>query len=209
MVNELIVCAAAFFQNKGRNVIAEKEFTMGISLDYRWMSVNEAKSLMNAMVSADILESKGGYLRPRFKESEVSVPIAYRPSAKLIASLTSIKTEKVTLIKDAAAVINDPTAVKNESLTPIKDPSTSIKDRSDVKKEPANVKKDQDDNVFSKMISMAEKAGMRRAGYIAACNSVQKKLDVDIEVAGVMILRDIGADVSNLYEKVRTSVLSK
>lgn len=167
MDNELIVCAAAFFQNKGRDVIAEKEFTMGISLDYRWMTVNEAKSLMNAMVSADVLESKGGYLRPKFKGSEVNVPIAYRPSAKLIASLTSIK------------------------------------------KEPEAVKKKQDDNVFSEMISMAEKAGMRRAGYIAACNALQKKLDVDIEVAGVMILRDIGSDVSSLYGRVRDSVLSK
>lgn len=167
MDNELIVCAAAFFQNKGRDVIAEKEFTMGVSLDYRWMSVNEAKSLINAMVSAGILESKGGYLRPKFKGSEISVPIAYRPSAKLIASVTSMK------------------------------------------KEPVTMKKEQGDNVFSEMISMAEKAGMRRAGYIAACNSIQKKLDIDIEVAGVMILRDIGADVSSLYERVRDSVLSK
>lgn len=173
MDNELIVCAAAFFQNKGRDVIAEKEFTMGISLDYRWMTVNEAKSLMNAMILADVLESKGGYLRPKFKGSEVNVPIAYRPSAKLMASLTTVKTE--------------PKAVRTE---------------------PA-VKKEQVDNVFSEMISMAEKAGMRRAGYIAACNSLQKKLDVDIEVAGVMILRDIGSDVSSLYEKVRDSVLSK
>ncbi len=195
MVNELVVCAAAFFQNKGRSVIAEKEFTMGISLDYRWMSVNEARSLMNAMVSANILESKGGYLRPKFKESEVSIPIAYRPSTKLIASLTSIKTDPVVEKKELVTSVEDPTTVTE-------DPATLIKDS-------VTVKKDQDDNVFSKMISMAEKAGMRRAGYIAACNSVQKKLDVDIEVAGVMILRDIGADVSDLYEKVRHSVLSK
>lgn len=167
MDNELIVCAAAFFQNKGRDVIAEKEFTMGISLDYRWMSVNEAKSLMKAMVSADVLESKGGYLRPKFKGSEINVPIAYRPSAQLISSITSMK------------------------------------------KEPTTVNKNKEDNVFSEMISMAEKAGMRRAGYIAACNSLQKKLDVDIEVAGVMILRDIGSDVSGLYGRVRDSILSK
>ena len=156
MDNELIVCAAAFFQNKGRDVIAEKEFTMGVSLDYRWMSVNEAKLLVKAMVSSNILESKDGYLRPKFKGSEINVPIAYRPSAKLIASITSIKNE------------------------------------------PVAIKKNQDDNVFSEMILMAEGSGMRRAGYIAACNSLQKKLDIDIEVAGVMILRDIGADVSTL-----------
>lgn len=160
MADELTVCATAFFRNKGRDVVTEKEFIMGISLDLRWMPVKESQALMDAMVSAGVLELKDGYLRPRFDGSALDVPVAYKPSKELIASLSS-KKEK---------------------------PQGGL---------------------FPEMISMAEKCGMRRAGYIAACNSLQKKLDIDIEVAGIVILRDMGADVSSLYERARDTVLKK
>lgn len=160
MADELTVCAAAFFRNKGRDVVAEKEFTMGISLDLRWMSVKESQALMDAMVSSGVLELKDSYLRPKFDGSGLEIPIAYRPSAELIGSL-------------------------------------------------ASKKKKTENGLFPEMVSMAEKSGMRRAGYIAACNALQKKLDVDIEVAGVIVLRDIGADVSSLYKKVYDAVLKK
>lgn len=168
MVDELTVCAAAFFRIKGKDIVAEKEFSMGISLDLRWMSVKEANALIKIMISSGVITLKDGYLRPAFDLSEIDVPMAYRPSANFVKKVL------------------------------------------DMHRESEPVKKTQDsDNVFSEMISMAEKSGMRRAGYVAACNSLSRKLGVDIEVAGVMILRDIGSDVSELYEKVRNAVISK
>lgn len=182
MTDELTICAAAFFRNKGRDVIAGKEFAMGLSLDLRWMSVKEAASLVRRMISSGVLESKDGYLRPKFDLSEVDVPMAYRPSKELIGSLKA----------DAEAPVG----------------GADRKDAAD--KGPAvNEKEGKDDNVFSEMLEIAEKSGMRRAGFIAQCNSLQKQLNIDIEVAGVMVLRDIGADVSGLYEKVREAVISK
>ena len=170
MVDEMTVCAAAFFRNKGRDVIAEKEFTMGVSLDLRWMTVKEAGALVNAMKSSGILELKDGYLRPRFSISEVEVPMAYRPSAGFIKKIVD--------------------------GTP--------------KSEPEPERKPQPDgNVFAEMMSMAEESGMRRAGFIAACNAMSKRLDVDIEVAGMMVLKSIGADVSHLYDRVRETVIGK
>jgi hypothetical protein len=168
MVDELTVCAAAFFRIKGKDIVAEKEFSMGISLDLRWMSVKEANALIKIMISSGVITLKDGYLRPAFDLSEIDVPMAYRPSANFVKKVL------------------------------------------DMHRESEPVKKTQDsDNVFSEMISMAEKSGMRRAGYVAACNSLSRKLGVDIEVAGVMILRDIGSDVSELYEKVRNAVINK
>ena len=162
MADELTVCAAAFFRNKGRDVVAEKEFTMGISLDLRWMSVKESKALMDAMVTSGVLELKDGFLRPKFDVSALDIPMAYRPSSELVSSVISGNK-----VKKAA------------------------------------------EGLFPEMVSMAERSGMRKAGYIAACNALQKKLDVDIEVAGVIVLRDIGADVSSLYGRVRDAVLKK
>ena len=182
MADELTICAAAFFRNKGRDVIAGKEFAMGLSLDLRWMSVKEAASLVRRMISSGVLESKDGYLRPKFDISEVDVPMAYRPSKGLIRSL-----------KTYAEAPVDGTDRKD------------VADRGPTMTE----KKGRGDNVFSEMLEMAERSGMRRAGFIAQCNSLQKQLNIDIEVAGVMVLRDIGADVSDLYGKVREAVIGK
>ncbi len=182
MVDELTICAAAFFRNKGREVIAGKEFAMGISLDLRWMTVNEAASLARRMISSGVLESKDGYLRPTFDISEVDIPMAYRPSTKLIESLKTVNDTPVKGPVKMDSVSKGPAVVKNEK---------------------------EDDNVFSEMFEMAKKSGMKRPEFIAKCNSLQKQLNIDIEVAGVMVLRDIGADVSSLYERVREAVLSK
>ncbi|MGI6471982.1 MAG: DUF2240 family protein [Candidatus Methanomethylophilaceae archaeon] len=168
MVEDMTVCAAAFFRSKGRDVIAEKEFTMGVSLDLRWMTVKEAGALVNAMKSAGILELKDGYLRPKFDISEVDVPMAYRPSPDFVKRIAGTPADS----------------------KPVETPQS-------------------EDNVFAEMMAIAEKSGMRRAGYIAACNLMQKKLDVDIEVAGMMVLRTIGADVSGLYGRVRETVIGK
>ena len=123
MVDELTVCAAAFFRIKGKDIVAEKEFSMGISLDLRWMSVKEANALIKIMISSGVITLKDGYLRPAFDLSEIDVPMAYRPSANFVKKVL------------------------------------------DMHRESEPVKKTQDsDNVFSEMISMAEKSGMRRAG---------------------------------------------
>lgn len=167
MVDELTVCAAAFFLNKGKDVIAKKEFTMGVSLDLRWMTVREAESLVKAMLSAGVLELKDDYLRPNFNTTDVDVPLAYRPSPDILKKIQEAPRSQKTVVKRS------------------------------------------DDNVLVDMIALAEKKGMRRAEYMAACNSIQKGLDVDIEVAGLMVLKNNDVDVSGFYDRVRKTVISK
>ncbi|MGI5964769.1 MAG: DUF2240 family protein [Candidatus Methanomethylophilaceae archaeon] len=157
-MSELEICAATFFRNKGKDVVTETEFVMTVSLDYRWMSGEDAKKLIAAMVSSGILERKDGYLRPA-REFTSELPVAYRPSKDLVASLGKPPSEKK--------------------------------------------------NVFPEMIVAAEKAGMKKKSFIAACNMLQKDLEIDIEVAGLLVLRDAGADVSGLYETVKETVISK
>lgn len=168
MVDEMTVCAAAFFRSKGRDVITEKEFTMGVSLDLRWMTVKEAGVLVSALKSAGILKMVDGYLRPEFDISEVDVPMAYRPSPGFMKGIQNGLSDS--------------------------EPEKELR---------------ADGNVFTDMMILAEKSGMRRAGYIAACNSLQQKLDVDVEVAGMMVLKSIGIDVSELYDRVREAVIGK
>ena len=92
MVDELTVCAAAFFRSRGKDVVAEKEFAMGISLDLRWMTVKEANALIKAMLSSGVISSKDGFLRPTFNISEIDVPMAYRPPADFVKSSDASET---------------------------------------------------------------------------------------------------------------------
>jgi len=93
MTDEYTVCAAAFFRNKGKNVITEKEFTMVVSMDLHWMPYVKAKQLLAALISKGILIRNGEFVKPSFEISDIDVPVAYRPSEELINSLVETKTE--------------------------------------------------------------------------------------------------------------------
>ena len=87
MPDELEICMAALFLNKGKDVLTVKEFTMYASLDLRWMQVNDAGMLMNALIEKKFMSKTGDYLRPLTDISDVDVPVAYRPSEDLLKAV--------------------------------------------------------------------------------------------------------------------------
>ena len=103
MTDELTVCAAAFFRNKGKNVITESEFLMVTSMDLHWMPYGKAKQLLAAMLAEKVLVKSGEYLKPSFEISDIDVPVAYRPSESLLASLQQAREEP----KPQAPVVSD------------------------------------------------------------------------------------------------------
>jgi len=58
-----------------------------------------------------------------------------------------------------------------------------------------------DDGLFPRLMDMAVETGMERRDFIAECNRLQDRLDVEIEVAGLLVLRDKGVDVLSLAEE--------
>ncbi|MDR2845730.1 MAG: DUF2240 family protein [Candidatus Methanoplasma sp.] len=89
MTDELIICAAAFFRSKGKDVVTPKEFVMGVSLDLRWMPVVDAERLADVLTERKILVRNGEYLKPSVDLSGTEVPVAYRPSDAMLARLRS------------------------------------------------------------------------------------------------------------------------
>ncbi|MDR1404171.1 MAG: DUF2240 family protein [Candidatus Methanoplasma sp.] len=87
MSDELKVCLAALFLNKGKDVFTAKEFVMYVSLDLRWMQVRDANLLMESFVATGLLSKTGEYLRPMINITAMDVPVAYRPSDALIADI--------------------------------------------------------------------------------------------------------------------------
>lgn len=64
-------------------------------------------------------------------------------------------------------------------------------------------------DVFPALMERAVESGMERRDFIQNCNRIQKRLDIEIGVAALIVLRDAGADVSPyldaVYDSVRTS----
>ena len=91
MTNELTVCTAAFLRNKGKTVVTENEFLMGMSMDYHWMPYGDAKKLLNLLIGSDIVKKNGEYIKATFELSDVDVPVAYRPSESLMGAIRTSK----------------------------------------------------------------------------------------------------------------------
>lgn len=163
MVDEYTVCIAAFFRNKGKNVITENEFLMTISMDLRWMSYSSAKLMLSKLLDEKILKKNGDTLVPAFKIEGVDVPVAYKPSQHLMSLLKT------------------PTA-KNSLV---------------------------DDSLLSTMISEAIKMGMTKEYFVNESKSISEKLNVDVLVAGLIIFRDNGSDITSMADKVCKALLSK
>lgn len=162
MVDEYTVCIAAFFRNKGKNVITENEFLMTISMDLRWMSYSSAKLMLSKLLDEKILKKNGDTLIPAFKIEDVDVPVAYKPSQHLMSLLKT------------------PTA-----------------------------KNSLDDSLLSTMISEAIKMGMTKEYFVNESKSISEKLNVDVLVAGLIIFRDNGSDITSMADKVCKTLLSK
>ena len=150
MTGELGICAAAFFRSKGKNVVTENEFLMGVSMNSRWMPYGDAERLLSVLISEKIVSKDGEYVRPCFDPASVDVPVGYRPPQDLL-------------------------------------------------------RKKQED-VFQTLVSMAASADIDKKDFLSSCRNVQRALDVDVEVAAVIVLRDKGLDVSKIAGSVSETV---
>ena len=167
MTDEFTICAAAFFRNKGKNVITESEFLMVISMDLHWMPYSKGKTLLSNLLAKNIIVKNGDYLKPNFEVSDVDVPVAYRPSENLISMLSQSQPEK--------AASNAPA----------------------------------DGDLLPYMIAAATDAGVEKRTFISESNSISKRLDIDMLVAALIVLRDKGIDIAPFTDRVYDAVKEK
>jgi len=150
---ELRTVTAAFFISKGKTVVTEKEFLMGVSMNLRWMPHGDAEKLLKAMIKNGAVIKEGEYIKPSFDISEVDVPIGYRPSKDIITG--------------------------------------------------------NDEDIFQTLLGLAADVMIDRKEFLAQCRSIQKKMNVEIEVAALIVLRDHGVPVSGYAERVQEAVLKR
>jgi len=63
-----------------------------------------------------------------------------------------------------------------------------------------------EEGLFPSLLKQAESSGIRRRDFIAQCNRIQDHMDVDIEVASLLVLRDRGMDVTALLDEAERLV---
>jgi len=157
-MDPLILSAAAFFRNKGKNMVTEKEFVMGISMDLRWMRPGEAKELLASLITEGHLKDDGQHIRPAFDVHEIDVPLGFKPSADILR----MKRDNV----------------KKEAAGP-----------------PAG-------DILAELMEKAGSIGLKKKDFIVSVNAVQKRMNVDIEIAALIMLRENGADISEYLGRV-------
>ena len=149
---ELRTATAAFFRSKGKTVVTEKEFLMGVSMNMRWMPHGDAEKLLKAMIKNGTVIREGEYIKPSFDVSEFDVPIGYRPSKDILAD------------------------------------------------------SDENIDIFQTLLGLAADVMIDRKEFLAQCRNVQKRMNVEIEVAALTVLRDHGVPVAGYIEKVQEAV---
>jgi hypothetical protein len=173
MADELEICAAALFRSKGKDAMTPKELKMYVALDLKWMSMKEADALISVLTESKAVVQANGLLKPGSDFSTIQVPVAYRPTD----------------------------AVKHAVAQRIKDGKPSSKPAKQKTQTPQDDGGEKD--LFPQFVALSGEYGWANKGkFIAECNAVKRKLGIDISAAAVLVLRDSGADVTELSKKV-------
>jgi len=159
MDDGLQLCAAAFFRSRGKTVVTENEFLMGVSMNMRWMPYSDAEKLLAMILKSGLAEKDGEYIRPKFDLGSIDIPVGYRPPASLLS-----------------------TPVSEPKVAPTPTPASA--------------------DPFQTLLAEVAKLGVDRKELLSRCRIVQKKMDIDIEAAALLVLREMNIDVSKYIDEM-------
>jgi hypothetical protein len=145
-MDDLRMTAAAFFRNKGKNVVTLNEFVMTVSMDLRWMMPGEAERLLALLSDHGHVKKDNEYVRPSFDVHAADIPLGFRPTAEILKR--------------------------------------------------ARPKRAPDGDLLAELMNIAESSGIKRKDFIVSVNAIQKRINVDIEIAALLMLRENAIDVS-------------
>ena len=88
-------------------------------------------------------------------------------------------------------------------------PSSELIDLIHSKPAPAPApKKDAEPDLFHILMDVAKENGIQAKDFVPACSKIQKRLDIDIAVAALIVLRDNGADIAPYVQRVYDGITS-
>ncbi|WP_424357070.1 DUF2240 family protein [Methanocella sp. MCL-LM] len=82
-MDELKLVVAQAFKVRGKARLTRAELAFALSLDLKWFSPEESKSVINAGLKAGLLTEEDGRLTPAFDYKAVDVPPGFRPGKEI------------------------------------------------------------------------------------------------------------------------------
>ncbi len=99
MSSDLEIIIAFVFRRSGRPALRESEIYLPLSMELNWFSLEDAQRIVDAAISAHLLEKREGFLEPVFDIDEVEIPVGFSPSGS-VDDLMGASDEKSTQLND-------------------------------------------------------------------------------------------------------------
>jgi hypothetical protein len=87
-MSELTYTVSMPFIRKGKEVIKDMEFVMALSMDLKWFTPEQAKSVLAEAQRSGLLKRDGELVRPSFDISKIEIPSGFKPQTVAIEKKT-------------------------------------------------------------------------------------------------------------------------
>jgi hypothetical protein len=72
------------FKRKGKEALKDMEFVMALSMDLKWFTPDQAKSVLAEAQRSGLLKRDGELVRPSFDISRIEIPSGFKPETVAI-----------------------------------------------------------------------------------------------------------------------------
>ena len=87
-MSELTYTVAMPFKRKGKESLKDMEFVMALSMDLKWFTPEQAKSVLAEAQKSGLLKRDGELVRPSFDISKIEIPSGFKPQTVAIEKKT-------------------------------------------------------------------------------------------------------------------------
>src|SRR5665811_2350593 len=87
-MSELTYTVSMPFKRKGIEALKDMEFVMALSMDLKWFSPEQAKSVLSEAQRSGLLKRDGELVRPSFDISKIEIPSGFKPQTVAIENKT-------------------------------------------------------------------------------------------------------------------------
>ena len=87
-MSELTYTVSMPFKRKGKEQLKDMEFVMALSMDLKWFTPEQAKSVLAEAQRSGLLIREGELVRPSFDISKIEIPTGFKPETVYIEKKT-------------------------------------------------------------------------------------------------------------------------
>ena len=87
-MSELTYTVSMPFKRKGKEQLKDMEFVMALSMDLKWFTPDQARSVLAEAQKSGLLKRDGEFVRPSFDISRIEIPSGFKPETVVIEKKT-------------------------------------------------------------------------------------------------------------------------